>query len=246
MTRKGYEVWRENGAVGRLLLAVGVMGIAAFCLATVLLAGASRQQASRELVPDDTSEGAGRDRACAGERSTAGSPHPAGANDALVEDARMYARGMGISPQEAIRRLRMQGDKLPLSLEREFGREERESFAGLWLRHRPDYGITIAFAGDPEEAMERVRSRVRCTNWEGTVNIKRVEASLAELNAARAQAEQMLEQQGISYSSGENVFKNRVEIYVADEARLERELHASGLELPEHVAVVEQPPDVPQ
>lgn len=128
--------------------------------------------------------------------------------EALGEDARWYARDMGISLEEAIRRLKMQEDRLPTELERE-QRVPGGSFAGLWLRHRPTYGLTVATAGDPETMRQKIEPFVAGTSWEGTVN---VEATEAELRAARAEAERMIEQLGIRYSSGDNIMKNRMEI----------------------------------
>ncbi len=52
------------------------------------------------------------------------------------------------------------------------------------------------------------------------MNVKRVEAS--ELRMARAEAERMIESLGITYSSGDNVIKNRMEIFVRNKARVER------------------------
>jgi hypothetical protein len=160
-------------------------------------------------------------------------------HEALVQDARAYAKGTGIPLKEAIRRLQMQDDPLPTDLEHMLKKEEPASYAGLWIRHKPDYGITVALAGDSEVAAEKVRRFVEDTQWEGTVNIKHVEASLVELNAARAEAEGMLDRLGIAYDSGDNLFKNRMEIYVANKERVLRTLDAAGLEVPEHVVVLE-------
>ncbi len=147
---------------------------------------------------------------------------------------------MGISLEEAIRRLKMQGGATPSELERELRNSERDAFAGLWIRHKPDYGITVAATRDFEAVKEKAKAQLEGTQWEGTVRIKPVEATLVELNAARAEAERMLDGLGIRYSSGDNLYKNRMEIYVKDKAQLQRKLRASGLELPDHVVIVEE------
>lgn len=162
-----------------------------------------------------------------------------GGSDPIHLDAPMYAKDFGVSLEEADRRLDMQGDTLPTYLKHELKRTERDTFVGLWLRHEPDYGITVATVGAPKAMMDKIEPVVAETQWEGTVNVKRVEATEAELNAARAEAERMLDRLGISYSSGDNVYKNRMEIYVKEKARVERKLRASGRRLPEHVVLIE-------
>jgi hypothetical protein len=206
--------WRR-----RLQLAAGVTLVTALCVAAILLVGSRLQEVSRGSASGEAAQSTAPERATAEDRS--------------------YAKAFDVSLEEAIRRLEMQDDTLPSDLERELMRNEQDTFAGLWLRHKPDYGITVATAGDPEAMMEKVEPYVEGTQWEGTVRIKRVEATLVELNAARAEAERMLDRLGIQYISGDNLQKNRMEIYVKNMAQVQRKLRASGLELPEHVVVME-------
>jgi hypothetical protein len=131
------------------------------------------------------------------------------------------------------------GDTLPSDLERELKESKRDTFAGLWLRHKPDYGITVATAGSPDAMMQKIEPFVAGTRWEGTVNVKQVEASEAQLNAARADAERMVDGLGIPYSSSDDIMNNRMEIIVRNKPRAERKLRAAGLELPEHVVLIE-------
>lgn len=222
-----------------MLVSVGVTVVAALCVAALLLAGSRPEDASKAAAPGDGGRSTGSDHASAQEPTMIDGHRVLSGNEALVEDARSYARDMEVPLNEAIRRLKMQDDSLLTRLERELRRTERDAFAGLWLRHEPDYGFTVALAGDDEVAAEKVRHFVEGTRWEGTVDIKRVEASMVELNAARAKAEGMFDRLGVVYGSGENVFKNRMEIYVADAAHARRNLRAAGLELPEHVVVIE-------
>jgi hypothetical protein len=95
----------------------------------------------------------------------------------------------------------MQGGTAPSDLERELKNSERDAFAGLWIRHKPDYGVTVA-ARDFDDVKEKARSHVEGTQWEGTVRTKAVEATLVELHAARAEAERMLDRLGTRYDSG--------------------------------------------
>lgn len=218
-----------------MLLATGVTVVVALCVTAILLAGSRTQEASR----DSASEDAARNHVPAKDHSPAENPRLIDENEALVADARSYAKDFDVSLEEAIRRLKMQGDTLPSHLERELRRNERDTFAGLWLRHRPDYGITVATAGDPETMMEKVEPYVEGTHWEGTVRIKRVEATEIELNAARREAERMIDALGIRYESWDEVMANRVVVRVRDKTKLQRKLRASSSKLPGHVIVIE-------
>ena len=232
---------------GRVLwLGVGVMTVVALCVAAVLLAGSRHGETSSPT--EDDGRRAGSERAPAEEPTMSDGQRVLTEREALVQDARWYARDMGVPLKEAIRRLQMQDDPLPTNLERMLKKEEPDSYAGLWLRHEPDYGITVALAGDSEDVAEKVRRFVEGTQWEGTVNIKRVEASLSELNAARAEAEEMMDRLGVRYDSGGNIYKNRMEIYVANKERVLRKLDAAGLEIPRHVVLLEglASPDFPE
>ena len=224
-----------------VVMAAGLVVIAALCVAVILLAGSRPEEASKTSAPEESGqEGNRSDQAPAREPTMIGGRRVLTEREALVQDARWYARDMDVPLKEAIRRLQMQDDTLRSDLEREIKQREPDAFADLWLRHKPDYGVTVAFAGDPERAVEIATPLVEGTQWEGTVNVKRVEASMKELNAARAEAEKIIDRLGISrVSSDLNVFKNRAEFYVPDNTKFERRLDASGLKLPEHVAVIE-------
>jgi hypothetical protein len=222
---------------GTLVTVVGVVGTAALLLAAIFLLGRPSHGPSQDAVPAE--ESGKTQRGVPGEASASGGPRILSGEEALRQDARWYARDFGVSLDEAIRRLEMQDDRLPADLERELKKSEGEAYAGLWLRH-PDYGLTVATAGDPEAMKQKIEPFVAGTKWEGTVNVKRVEASMKELIAARAEAQNIVDRLGISrISSDLNVFKNRAEFYVPDRAKFERRLAASGLKLPEHVAIIE-------
>jgi hypothetical protein len=66
-----------------------------------------------------------------------------------------------------------------------------------------------------------------------------VEAPLKELEAAQAEAERIYDELCLRAESGINITKNRVEVYVTDRERFMAALRRAGVELPEHVAVVE-------
>lgn len=217
------------------LLVAAVACVLAFGAAAILLAGARSPEARGGLAGD------GNARATAPEEDHPQDEGPAGAGrEAPVNpDARAYAEDFGVGLREADRRLGMQGDPLPSRVERGLRKSEPDAFAGLWLRHKLDYGITVATSGNPRAMMDKVEPYVEGTRWEGSVKTKHVEATEAQLKAARAEAERALDRLGIGYSSGENVFKNRIELYVGDEDRVVRKLRGAGVALPERVVVLE-------
>ena len=218
-----------------LVLGGGIVAVAVLCAAAILLMNTRADESTtQEAAGSSSSSGAP-----AGERSTINGLTVLTGEEALVADARSYAEDMGVSLEEAIRRLKMQGGTAPADVERELKRSERDAYAGLWIRHRPDYGITVAAARDFEAVEEKARSQVEGTRWEGTIKIKPVEATEVELRAARAEAERMLDRLGIPYSSGDNLYKNRMEIYVKDKAQVQRRLREAGLGMPEHVVLIE-------
>lgn len=216
-----------------LVLGIGLAGIATLLLAAIFTLGSPGRESARG---DDRPEAEHKTEKSSGRKG----PRFLSEQEALRQDARWYARDMGISVEEAVRRLQMQDDRLPTDLERRLKKTERDTFAGLWLRHKPTYGITVATAGDPEAVRQKIEPFVAGTRWEGTVNVKRVGATEAELNVARAEAERMIEQLGIRYSSGDSIMKNRMEIYVKNKPRVERKLRKAGLELPDHVVFIEE------
>ncbi|MEJ7843275.1 MAG: hypothetical protein WKF95_16035 [Rubrobacter sp.] len=221
-----------------LAMTMGFTGIVALLLMAILTLGSPAQEPARDAARAGTTGVAEQGKT--GTSSGRGGPRILSEEEALRQDARWYARDMGVSLDEAIRHLEMQDDTLPSDLERELKKSEGDTFAGLWLRHKPDYGLTVATAGDPEAMMQKIEPFVAGTQWEGTVNVKQVEATEAQLNAARAEADRIIDRLGISrVSSDLNVFKNRAEFYVPDKTKFERRLDASGLKLPDHVAIIE-------
>jgi hypothetical protein len=227
--------WRR-----RLLLAAGVTLVAAVCVAAILLAGSRSQEASRGSASEEAAQSTAPERATAEDRPPAEAPRPIDENEALVADARSYAKSFDVSLEEAIRRLKMQDDPFLSRLDRELRETAPDTYVELRLRHRPDYGITLAFTGDPQAAMDKVKPLVEGAQWEGTVRIDRVELTVEELEAIATEADRIVARLGMTQvSSGLNTSMSPVELFVPNKAKFQRHLRASGLELPEHVVVIE-------
>lgn len=217
----------RTGLKKALILAAGVAAVAALCTVAVLLMTEPRfEEASRETTNAKIV------------RSKTQGDEPA-EKDPISPEARWYAKDYGVSLEEADRRMDMQGDPFISRLDSKLRKNEGDTYVELRLRHEPDYGITLAFTGDPRVAIEKVKPLAEGTQWEGTIRIDHVELTKTELQSVRAKAERILDRLGIRYDSDEDRFTSRVQLYVADEAKLHRKLRAAGLELPDHVTVRE-------
>jgi streptogrisin C len=134
--------------------------------------------------------------------------------DALPEDARAYAAEYGVSGEEAIRRLELQEDAGELGAVLEA--KEADTFGDLEILHEPDFRVVAYFTRDGEQTIQRY---VGGTPLEGIVETQQVGATLAELEAAQAEATSYYEAQGVRFDSGIDVTRNRAEIYLTPGAQ---------------------------
>jgi streptogrisin C len=135
-------------------------------------------------------------------------------DDALPEDAKAYAAQYGVSAEEALRRLELQEDvgELGAALEA----NEAETYGNLEILHEPEFRVVAYFTRDGEQTIRRY---VQGTPLEGIVDVRQVGATLAELEAAQAEAMSYYEAQGVRFESGIDVGRNRAEIYLPPGAR---------------------------
>ncbi len=156
-------------------------------------------------------------------------------SEALLQDARHYAAGMGVDLDEAVRRLQAQRTIGELGAELEAN--EQSTFGGLWIQHKPEFKVVVAFTLDGEET---VRPYIQGTSLADMVEVREVEATLAELREAQSAAGEILNQLGIRASSGIDITNNVVQLYLseAEKEELDAELKKSGLKLPDKVEVV--------
>ena len=149
-------------------------------------------------------------------------------------EARMYAKDYGVSLEEAARRLRLQ-NALP-RLEPELREKEADTFAGLWVQHRPEFQIVVSFTRNGEKTIQLY--------IEGEPHADLVEvrngasATLEELGAAQAEAHRVADALDIPTESDINVIKNRAELYVPDRTKFDAALREADMELPDHVVVL--------
>ncbi len=155
-------------------------------------------------------------------------------NDALRMDAQYYARDFGVSVEEAVCRLALQGEVGPLGPALRSG--EPDTYGGLWIHHEPDFGVTVLFTENPEATLAPY---VVDHPLEGIIKARKAEASLRYLEQAQQRAHALANSTGITVESGINVPENRVELYVIDVRGLTRALKDAGSRLPDHVKIIQ-------
>jgi phosphohistidine phosphatase SixA len=153
--------------------------------------------------------------------------------EALRQDAQQYAKQYGVSKAEAIQRLQYQDGIGNLNLMLQAN--ERNTFAGLWVEHEPEYAIVVRFTRD---SAKTIRPYVKGKPFAHLVEVREADLTLAELEAIQIQALRELEKLDFDLTCSLNVKSNRVEVYVADRAWVASELHRVGAELPEGVELV--------
>ena len=170
---------------------------------------------------------------------------PGGAEPELVEtavptqeihlDAQSYADDLGVSLEEASRRLNLQEaiGELGASLEA----NETDTFAGLWIEHEPAYKVVVAFVGDAGEAVIRPY-RQTYPQLSDIIEIRTAQYTLAELLAAQQEAFNIVAKlEPMSVAGGVDVMQNRVYLTVGNPELFLQAVADAGYELPPLVAV---------
>lgn len=145
----------------------------------------------------------------------------------------MYAARYGVGLDEAMRRLKLQGNIGDLNAE--LAAKEADSFAGLWIQHEPEYRVITRFTRNGETT---IRSYVGEGPLAGIVEVRAAHVTLAELKAAREQAAKVADSVGIGHSSAISPRENRAELYVLDPDEFDARLREAGLYLPAEVVVL--------
>lgn len=154
-------------------------------------------------------------------------------NDALWMDAQYYARDFGVSVEEAVCRLALQGEVGPLGST--LRSREPGTYGGLWIHHEPDFGVTVLFTENPEATLAPY---IVDHPLEGIIKARKAEASLRYLEQTQHRAHAIASATGIPVESGINIPENRVELYVIDVKAFTRALREAGSRLPDHVKII--------
>lgn len=155
------------------------------------------------------------------------------------EDASSYAEERGLSDREANRRMRLESCfAVELgALERTLRQRERDSFAGIWIQHDPEYRFVASFT---EDGREKLRPYIENKPYVPLIVTRSdATATLPELKNAQARAGRLVDRLGLHANLGLDIQKNRAEIYVLDRRRAEKRIRRSELRLPEHAVLVE-------
>jgi len=123
-------------------------------------------------------------------------------------DAEIYAKNMGISPEEALRRFYLQD--AAGQLQAELQENEADSFAGLWLEHVPEFRNVVLFTHDAKQKINTYLTE----ELAGVVEARNVEDSRAILEDVDREIKSMLLKLGIQVESELNVTENRITIFV--------------------------------
>lgn len=151
-------------------------------------------------------------------------------------DSASYALSEGVSLAEAQRRMSLQGRADIGQLAQTLKARQAATFAGLWIQHRPDYRVVVAFTRDPEATLRKYTK-------DPLFEARLAEVSEVELERIRLRAFDVLGRAGLGFGGGTDVRENVVRIdLLNDLAEVERALAAKGLALPERVKLVPPPP----
>ncbi len=172
------------------------------------------------------------DLSVASQENVTSEPGPDVIDSSGNPDAAYYAEDMGVSQEEAERRLAFQdtiGEIQPLLVA-----DLADSFGGLWVEHQPEYRIVIALTqGDASTIKPYIASQA----WADEVEVVSVRYTLERLIADQETAVAAAQQIKVPVSAAVDVINNRVELWVGNPGLFLEELTQSGLTLPESVVV---------
>lgn len=165
-------------------------------------------------------------------------PEPLDADEALMQDAALYAEGQGIPLEEAVTRLRLQQTIGPLGATLEAN--EVETFAGLWLQHEPEFRLVIAFTENGEET---VRPYIEGQPYADYVELRTHPHTFAELVAAQEATMATAADLGLANNSWIDVIQNRVIFEVGNPDLFRQAIEEAGETLPDVVELLAIDPE---
>ncbi len=148
-------------------------------------------------------------------------------------DAQYFAEDVGISLEEAARRLSYQ--ETIGSIQPQLSADLVDTFGGLWVEHKPAYRIVIALTDGDKSTVEQYFQEFE---WATFVEVISVDHTLAQLSADQAAVNSAAQEINVPITSAVDVMKNRVEVTIGNPALFEEDLAKAGFELPETVELV--------
>ena len=153
--------------------------------------------------------------------------------DPASRDAQGYADHLGISLEEAQRRLKLQ--KLAGNLNAKLTNHEGQTFGGLWIEHTPEFQVVVQLTQDAQETVDRHNNSEDLAE---VLDIRTVAVSLADLREAQSQATEAIDSRDIPIESGIHIQSSKVKVYVAERDRLDEEIEEGRVTLPDKVDLV--------
>lgn len=151
----------------------------------------------------------------------------------LAQDAKMYATEFDVDLNEAIRRLKLQGDIGDLNAD--LSEKEEKTFASLWIQHKPEYRVIVQFTQNGEAILQPYIKDGPLTDM---IEVRMANVTLNQLRIDRERAAQIVNMLGIRAYTGINIIENRAELNVLDPVQLETALQDSGQQLPDNIKVI--------
>lgn len=172
------------------------------------------------------------------EAQSMATPEPLDADEALMQDAALYAEGQGIPLEEAVIRLRLQETIGPLGATLEAN--EAETFAGLWLQHEPEFRLVLAFTENGEET---ARPYIEGQPYANYVELRTHPHTFAELVAAQEATMATAAELGLANNSWIDVITNRVIFETGNPDLFRQAIEENGQTIPEVVELIEIDPE---
>ena len=152
----------------------------------------------------------------------------------MIQDAQSYSDDVGIDLDEAI--VRLQGQGMIGWLGAEIEMLEPATYGGHWIQHEPNYRMVALFTRNGDTTIcPYIESHLMFD----IVEVRSAEATYLELKNSQEEATKAVRQAGIQAESGVNVYRNVVELYAKEPAKLDPALQQAGLTLPDHVKVIQ-------
>jgi len=148
--------------------------------------------------------------------------------------AEVYAKHLGVTVDEALRRLKLQD--VAGEIGAELYSKEADTLAGLWIEHTPKFKIVILFTRDAEDIIKPYLQKYK--ELADIIEVGTAKMSLVELQNTQNEIISSIRNLGIPVASDVNVYKNRVEIAVLDRTKIDSAVSEGKLVLPWYVDVI--------
>lgn len=126
-----------------------------------------------------------------------------------MSQAQHYAKDYGVSVEEAQRRLtHMAGDEISV-LQNRLRTERADTFAGLYIEHKPTYRIVVRFTGDAQ-------AQLAAYTTDPLYVAQTAPRTMVALHSAQELVGKRLQAAGIEYMSGLEVQTSEIHVSVLD------------------------------